>query len=133
MANKPDPSEEQSSYRVVDRRGRNEEPHPEAAPKATEPAPKAAPKPAEAAPPPVDFTTFILSLATTALVQMGAAPHPETEQTEANPVLARETINLLGMLREKTRGNLTEDESKFLDALLYDLRVRFVELTRKKP
>jgi hypothetical protein len=63
---------------------------------------------------------------------MGAAPHPDTGKHEADPVSARETIDLLGMLREKTRGNLTDEETKFFDALLYDLRVRFVELTRPK-
>lgn len=83
-------------------------------------------------PPPVDFSTFILSFASTALIQLGAAPHPETGQTQAAPELARETIDLLGMLRDKTRGNLTDEEAKLFDALLYDLRMRYVEVTGGK-
>lgn len=77
--------------------------------------------------PPLDFTTFVLGFASTAVIQMGAAPDPESNQLLKNLVLARQTIDLLGMLRDKTRGNLTAEEQTFLDALLYDLRVRFVE------
>ncbi len=77
--------------------------------------------------PTIDFTTFVLGLASTAMIQMGAAPDPETQQDQKNLVLARQTVDLLGMLREKTRGNLTDEEQRFFDALLYDLRVRFVE------
>lgn len=84
-------------------------------------------------PPPLDFTTFLLSLGSNALVQMGAAPDPTTGETVKNPVLARETIDLLGLLREKTRGNLTPDEQQFFDALLYDLRMRFLEVGRGGP
>lgn len=80
-------------------------------------------------PPPVDFSTFILSFASTALIQLGAAPHPDSGRIEAAPELARETIDLLGMLREKTRGNLTDEETKLFDALLYDLRMKYVEAT----
>ncbi len=82
--------------------------------------------------PPVDFTTFILSLASNAMIQLGIAPDPETGKTSTEPELARQTIDLLGMLREKTRGNLTDEESRFFDAMLYDLRVRFVEATSAK-
>ncbi len=115
---------EGSGIKVTDRRGRDRDP---------EPAPAAEAAKAPAAPrPPVDFATFVLSFASTALIQMGAAPNPETGKHESDPVLARETIDLLGMLREKTRGNLTDEEQKFFDALLYDLRVRFVEITRPK-
>ena len=56
--------------------------------------------------PPLDFTTFVLGLASTAMIQMGAAPEPESGQLQKNLVLARQTVDLLGMLREKTRGNL---------------------------
>jgi hypothetical protein len=80
--------------------------------------------------PAIDFTAFVLGLASTAMIQMGAAPEPETNEVRKNLVLARQTIDLLGMLREKTRGNLTDEEQRFFDALLYDLRVRFVEAQR---
>jgi hypothetical protein len=81
-----------------------------------------------AAPPPIDFTTFLVSLASTAMVQLGVEPDPVSGKAEPDPVLARQTIDILGMLREKTRGNLTDDETRLYDALLYDLRMRYVQV-----
>lgn len=82
--------------------------------------------------PTIDFSTFVLSLASTALIHLGLAPDPETgKPVKAEPELARETIDLLAMLREKTRGNLTEDEDQFFERLLYDLRMQFVQATKK--
>jgi hypothetical protein len=75
---------------------------------------------------PIDFTTFVLSLGSSAFVHLGDAPHPESRQTEVNLVLAQQTIDLLGMLQEKTRGNLTPEEERFLQSLLSDLRLRYV-------
>ena len=81
--------------------------------------------------PKVDFSTFILSLATAALYQLGAVPDPASGRVvEADPLVARQTLETLEMLREKTQGNLTEEERKLIDSLLYDLRLRYVELTR---
>jgi hypothetical protein len=80
---------------------------------------------------PIDFYTFVLSLGSSAFVHLGDAPHPETG-TPAPPdlFLAHQTIDILAMLREKTKGNLTPEEEKFLDALLTDLRIRFVEKSK---
>ncbi len=79
--------------------------------------------------PAIDFSTFVLSLSTTALYQMGLVPDPETGRTaDPDHTIARQTIDTLEMLREKTRGNLDEDETKLFDSLLYELRMRFVEL-----
>lgn len=81
--------------------------------------------------PTVDFSTFILSLATAALYQLGAVPDPLSgAKVEADPLVARQTLETLEMLREKTQGNLTEEERKLIDSLLYDLRLRYVELGR---
>ena len=81
--------------------------------------------------PRVDFSTFVLSLGTTALYQMGAVPNPETgEATPPDALLAQQTIDTLEMLREKTRGNLDDEERNLIDSLLYEIRMRFVELTR---
>lgn len=81
--------------------------------------------------PRVDFSTFVLSLGTTALYQMGAMPNPETGERAAPDVLvAKQTIDTLEMLRDKTRGNLDEEERKLIDALLYELKMRFVESGR---
>jgi hypothetical protein len=62
---------------------------------------------------------------------MGVTPNPETGQTERNLPLARQNVDLLGLLREKTRGNLTPDEQQLFDSLLSDLRLRFVEASKR--
>ncbi|MFO0690743.1 MAG: DUF1844 domain-containing protein [Myxococcota bacterium] len=81
--------------------------------------------------PKVDFSTFVLSLATAALYQLGVVPDPASGAPGvADPLVARQTLETLEMLREKTQGNLTEDERKLIDSLLCDLRLRYVELTR---
>lgn len=81
-------------------------------------------------PRPIDFTTFIFSLGSSALMHLGDAPHPETGDTRVDLALARETIDLLAMLREKTRGNLSQEEDRFFGSLLYDLRMRFIEAAK---
>ncbi len=78
--------------------------------------------------PTIDFSTFILSLSTSALYQLGLVPDPETGQKrEPDRLIARQTIDTLEMLHEKTRGNLDPGELKLFDSLLYELRMRFVE------
>jgi hypothetical protein len=80
----------------------------------------------------IDFYTFIFSLGSSAFIHLGDAPHPETGQpVKPDLALAQQTIDLLAMLKEKTKGNLTSEEEKFLDTLLLDLRLRFVE--KSKP
>jgi hypothetical protein len=82
----------------------------------------------------IDFYTFIFSLGSSAFIHLGDAPHPETGQPVTPDLpLAQQTIDLLAMLKEKTRGNLTAEEEKFLDTLLLDLRLRFVEKSRPTP
>ena len=79
--------------------------------------------------PRVDFSSFCLSLATSALYHLGAVGDPESGEPspEKNLALARQTIDALEMLESKTQGNLDEEEAKLLGGLLYELRVRFVE------
>lgn len=85
----------------------------------------------EASLPKVDFSTFVLSLGTTALYQLGVMPDPATGETApADPLVAQQTIDTLEMIRDKTRGNLDEEERKLIDSLLYELRMRFVESGR---
>jgi hypothetical protein len=80
--------------------------------------------------PEVDFTTFVISLASSAMVHLGEVPHPDRGVPDTNLPMAKQTIDMLSMLKEKTRGNLEADEARYLDAILYDLRMRFVEATR---
>jgi Domain of unknown function (DUF1844) len=74
----------------------------------------------------IDFYTFCLSLGSSAFVHLGDAPHPESGQPAADLMLAKQTIDILAMLQEKTKGNLTAEEEKFLDNLIVDLKLRYV-------
>ena len=77
--------------------------------------------------PEVTFSTFILSLASSTLVQLGEVPDPATAKTApVDPLMARHSIDILDMLREKTKGNLTEQESQMLESMLYELRMKYV-------
>ena len=76
--------------------------------------------------PEVTFSTFVLSLASSALVHLGEVPNPETGSTSRNEDLARNAIDLLTMLDNKTRNGLTPDESKLMRDVLYELRMKFV-------
>ena len=82
--------------------------------------------------PQVDFSTFVMSLSHSALIQLGDAPHPDTHKIEADLESARHTIDLLTMLEEKTKGNLTGEEERLLSQLLYDLRMRCVAKEKGK-
>ena len=91
-------------------------------------------KPAEPRPddpaaelPGIDFSTLVLSLATSAMVHMGLVPEMEGGQLEKNLPLAHQTIDTLAMLQEKTRGNLTDEETKLLQSVLYELRMGYVK------
>lgn len=79
--------------------------------------------------PTLDFVTFVLGLIGTAYVHLGDAPNPEGH-SERNLLLARQDIDLLGLLQEKTKGNLTGDEERLLEQALCDLRMRWVEVSR---
>ena len=76
---------------------------------------------------PVDFSTHVLSLASTALIAMGKMDTPDDVKHPLDLETAKHLIDVLGMLERKTRGNLDEAESKLLASLTYDLRVAFVD------
>lgn len=80
--------------------------------------------------PQVTFSTFVLSLASSALMQLGEVPNPETGQVEQNIALARHTIDVLDMLREKSKGNLNAEETQLLDGILYEVRMKYVIKTK---
>jgi hypothetical protein len=80
--------------------------------------------------PAIDFSTFVLSLSHSALVHMGDAPNLDGQPGGRDLQLARQTIDLLGILQEKTRNNLTGEEERLLDQALYDLRLRFLEVSK---
>jgi len=76
--------------------------------------------------PQISFSTFIMSLNAAALVHIGELDDPATGQKNVNLAMGKQTIDLLSMLEEKTRGNLTDAEEKMLKHLLYELRLIFV-------
>jgi hypothetical protein len=82
--------------------------------------------------PGIDFSTFVLSLSHSALVHLGDATLPDGRNSERNLPLARQTIDLLAILQEKTKNNLTGEEERLLDQSLMDLRLRFVEVAKAK-
>lgn len=79
--------------------------------------------------PEVTFASLVLSLNTSALFHMGELPHPETGQKTVDKALAKHTIDTLGLLSEKTKGNLDNDEGELLTRVLYELKMKFVNLT----
>src|SRR5262245_3196300 len=82
--------------------------------------------------PPLDFSTFILSLASTAMVHLGQLPGPEGEEVHRDLPAAKQAIDMINMLEEKTRGNLDESEEKLLRSVLYDLRVAYVDAQKRR-
>lgn len=81
--------------------------------------------------PRIDFSTFVLSLAASAMVHLGLAPGPDgNAQKPADLALARQTIDTLEILMEKTRGNLDADEERLLQSVLYEVRMAFVRAER---
>ena len=77
--------------------------------------------------PKIDFSGFILSLYSSGLVQLGKVEEPSTGKKTMNLDLAQHTIDMIAMLEEKTKGNLTEDENNLLQALLSEIRMAYVE------
>ncbi len=82
--------------------------------------------------PAIDITTLVLSLSHTVLLSLGDAPDPVTQQVVRDLPLARQTIDLIALLHEKTRGNLTGEEERVMLQSLYDLRMRYVEVVKQK-
>lgn len=80
---------------------------------------------------PIDFSTFILSLASSVQISMGIVPNPMTGTVNKDLNHAKQTIDILGMLEEKTAGNLNPEESGMLKNILYQLRMQFVEIQKQ--
>jgi hypothetical protein len=82
--------------------------------------------------PAIDLTTLILSFSHNALVNLGDAVDPVTRERAIDLPLARQNIELIALLQEKTRGNLTGEEERILSQSLFDLRMRYVEVVKRK-
>lgn len=143
-------AEEDSGFRVADRRkftedGELRDSVQEASTEATVPsgasgAAHGGEKVAESTAPPIigqesrnpkmDFRTLVLSLSTTAFFQMGLAPNPASQKVEKDLAGARQTIEILEILQDKTQGNLSAEETRLLDQCLHDLKMSFVQSSR---
>jgi hypothetical protein len=134
----PDDRDDTRGFRVTDRRRFSDSG--ESRPASAEPAPPVAAAEPAATPPahegastadePVTFSTFILGLSTQALLHLGDMPNPATGRVERDLLAAKHVIDILGILRDKTRGNVEPAEEGLLDSMLYDLRMRYVALVR---
>ncbi len=131
MANDKEEKDQEKTFTVRDKRfsaskEEKEEPKAKQEPKAEEP-PKAEASAREEALPEVDFNSFIFSLSTSVLIQLGEIEDPFTQKEAKNLPLAKQTIDLIAMLKEKTKGNLTPQEEKLIENILYDLKMRYVK------
>jgi len=154
------PEENQSNFKVTDRRLFNADgslrddaliedkpPQPEPAPEASPSANTGSAQPSqqfatatapelqteedlEAEPEASMFNEFLMSIASSAFIYMGLVEHPATGRRQVDMMAAKESIDMLLMLREKTKGNLTRGEEKFFDDLLSDLKMQFVSMRR---
>ena len=80
----------------------------------------------------ISFSTFLLGLASSTLIHLGVTPNPETGSVQISIELAQQTMDLLDLLRAKTRGNLTAEEEQLFQSMLTDLKLRFVEALRSR-
>lgn len=99
----------------------------QAGPEWQEPEKESLESPREEAFPEVNFVNFILSLSTTAMYHFGDFPDPTSQKAQRNLAAAKQTIDILGMLRSKTEGNLDDNEKSLMDGLLFELRMRYVK------
>jgi hypothetical protein len=81
--------------------------------------------------PRIDFPSYVLSYYTQGLVLLGEVPNPMTNKSEEDLEGARHTVEILTMLQEKTRGNLSSDEDQLIDSVLYELRMKFMAKTNR--
>ena len=114
------------SEEKVTAEGNKPEENPDAGLK-TSPAENVSHETEEALLPEMNFAGFIFSLSTTAMYHFGDFPDPVTKEAKRNLPAAKQTIDILSILKTKTEGNLDEDEKQLLDGILYELRMRFVK------
>jgi hypothetical protein len=129
--------EEEKEFRVADRRRilsdtgeiRKEDP---AAEKPAESSAGPAGPESQGAIPEMTFSAFVIGLGTQAMLSLGQFPDPESGRSSVDLSAARQLIDVLGILMEKTRGNLDKREEELLNHLLFDLRTKFVEQSKQK-
>ena len=134
--------QEEQAFTITDKRGFREEGEARAPEDSQKPQEKPITEPsskeeAKSAPqdipprPAIDFPSYLLSYYTQGLVLMGEIPNPYTNKKEEDIEAARHTIDILNMLEEKTKGNLSNDERQLLENVLYELRMKYMAKTNR--
>ena len=82
--------------------------------------------------PEINFSTFVIGLSTQALMHLGEIANPMSGQVESDVPTAKQMIDILGLLKEKTRGNLNASEDQLMEDILFDLRMKYVEAVKKR-
>lgn len=120
-------SEDDDTFKVTDRRGRREGP-PRQSP--TPPSGSSAPEQQPIGATPAELSALLVMFANSALVSLGVVAEPGAAEPRVDLDRARSAIDILLMLRDKTQGNRSEQESRLLEEIVYDLQMRFVQATR---
>ena len=95
-----------------------------------EPAPED--QKSQALPPEVNFASFMISLSTSVYIHLGLVPDPISQAKKQNLSLAKQSIDIIEMLKNKTSNNLTKEETQLMDNILYDIRMKYVEAFKKQ-
>lgn len=133
--------QDEQDFKVTDKRGFCEDKEPivlEAAEKteakpANEPSSKIEERPPDqgSSRPPIDFPSYILSYYTQGMVLLGEVPNPYTNKKEEDIEAARHMIDILSMLEQKTKGNLSKEEQQLLESVIYELRIKYMAKTNR--
>lgn len=118
--------DEKKKYTFTDRRGRSEEPEKKAWSGPPGPMDEALSRGGQDEDA-IDFPTLIMSFASAAMIGMGAVPDPVTGQVSRDLAVAKQNIDIIALLKDKTKGNLTGEEDSLLEGILYELRMVFVQ------
>ena len=118
---------EDETFKVTDRRGRSEEPPRQTPGPASEASASRQPRTNA---PPAELSALLMMFANSALVSLGVVAEPGTDEKRVDFDRARSAIDILLMLRDKTQGNRTEQETRLLEEIVYDLQMRFVQAAR---
>lgn len=136
--------EDKKSYTFLDKRGVDQDepgvqkdlrgpepqgrPEPQPGPNQRTPGPDAR----RGMPSSIDFTTLIMSFASAAMISMGRVEDPATGTVQRNMAIAQQNIDIIILLHEKTRGNLSAEEERLMEQILYELRMAFVEAMKEE-
>jgi hypothetical protein len=125
---------EDKGFTVKDRRSFGEEGDLKETKQAEKPAPEKKPKDEPKAPPlpEVNFNSLIFSLSSSALLALGEIADPQTGEKREDLPMAKHSIDIISMLKDKSKGNLDNEEQKFIDSMLADLRLRYVKAVNSK-